>query len=127
MNLPRYYEPIQNSSVNSENTVPVTERTSLYSTIISDPVAYVRCQVCYHKILEICYILLVVLLWCIIVIFSIYLVAIFIGIIVVILNSTFETTIVFLFGKAIYQKNFPVCSDTKYTINGCYTTTNTYC
>lgn len=56
-----------------------------------------------------------------------YIFAIVIGILVIFLNATFESTLVFLFGRATYNKNFPVCSNTIYSNNGCYTTTNTYC
>ena len=59
--------------------------------------------------------------------FVLYIFAIVIGILVIFLNSTFENTLVFLFGRATYNKNFPICSDTNYSANGCYTTTNTYC
>ena len=56
-----------------------------------------------------------------------FIIAITIGIWVVIINTIFEKTLVFLFGRNIYNKNFPVCTDTQYLGNNCYTSTNTYC
>jgi len=56
-----------------------------------------------------------------------FVLSILIGSLVILLNTMFENTMVFLFGRALYNKNFPICSDTSYSANGCYTTTNTYC
>lgn len=58
---------------------------------------------------------------------ALYLLGIILGIILVGYNNTFETVIVYLFGRATYNKNFPVCSTTTYGANDCYTTTSIYC
>lgn len=65
-----------------------------------------------------------VLAWIILIYVAIVVIAIvFIG-----YNIAIEATIVSLFGRAIYNKNFPVCTYTQYNgINDCYTTTSTYC
>jgi uncharacterized membrane protein len=56
-----------------------------------------------------------------------FVLSILIGSLVILFNTMFENTMVFLFGRELYNKNFPICSDTNYSANGCYTTTNTYC
>ena len=56
-----------------------------------------------------------------------YICSVLIGIFIVIFNTLFEATIVHIFGRDLYNKNFPVCTDTRYVGNDCYTTTNTYC
>ena len=58
---------------------------------------------------------------------SINVICIAIGILFMTLNITFEFVMVNLFGRELYNKNFPVCSNTQYNTNDCYTTTNTYC
>lgn len=71
MNLPRYYEPIQNSNVTpTENTVPATipatERTSLNSNNMSVPISETCCERWSCKTLQICNILIPVVLLCIV-------------------------------------------------------------
>ena len=61
-------------------------------------------------------------------IFLIYVVIVFIAILIIMYNIACETTIVYLFGRAVYNKNFPVCTYTQYNrMNDCYTSTSTYC
>jgi hypothetical protein len=60
-------------------------------------------------------------------ILTLYIIGILFGIIMIILNTMFETTIVYIFGRAVYNKNFPVCSDSKYIGNNCYAVKSTYC
>jgi hypothetical protein len=57
----------------------------------------------------------------------IYLIFIIGAIICVSINQCMEYVIVGLFGRAVYNKNFPVCTSTIYTGNNCYASTNTYC
>lgn len=57
----------------------------------------------------------------------IYVLLIIIGILEVVFNTIFEATIVYLFGRNVYNKNFPICTSTSYDGNNCYTTTSTYC
>jgi uncharacterized membrane protein YagU involved in acid resistance len=63
----------------------------------------------------------------IIIILILYSIGVLFGIIMVVFNTMFEYTIVYLFGRALYNKNFPVCTNTQYMGGNCYTTTNTYC
>lgn len=67
------------------------------------------------------------ILLAILALFAIYALFILIGILLVLFNTIFENTIVYLFGRNIYNKNFPVCTSTSYSGNDCYTTTSTYC
>ena len=61
-------------------------------------------------------------------IFLIYVAIIVIAILFIGFNTATEATIVYLFGRAVYNKNFPVCTYTQYSGgNNCYTTTSTYC
>ena len=64
---------------------------------------------------------------CVILIFILYLLIIFIGLIYVLFNIVFEKTMVFIIGRAIYNKNFPICTNTTYLGSDCYTATSTYC
>ncbi len=52
---------------------------------------------------------------------------ILLGILVVLLNTAFEFIIVSLFGRSVFDKNFPVCTNTVYTGRNCYASTSTYC
>lgn len=54
-------------------------------------------------------------------------VVITLGIWFIAINYVLENTLVFLFGRDVYNKNFPVCSNTEYIGKNCYVSTNTYC
>ena len=56
-----------------------------------------------------------------------YIAIILMGLLVILLNTVFETTLVHIVGRDVYNKNFPVCSNTQFVGNGCYNTTSTYC
>lgn len=58
---------------------------------------------------------------------AIYLFSILLGTLVIVSNYVFETTMVSLFGRATYNKNFPRCSITNYAGSDCYSTTKLYC
>ena len=58
---------------------------------------------------------------------SIYIIVIVIGLFLVTITSIFENTMVFIIGRALYNKNFPICSSETYSGNNCYTTKSTYC
>ena len=63
----------------------------------------------------------------IVVLFAIYIISILLGTFVIVGNYVFENTMVAMFGRAIYNKNFPICSDDIYQGADCYTRTSTYC
>ena len=50
-----------------------------------------------------------------------------IGLLVILLNTVVEKTLVNIVGRDMYNKNFPVCTNTEFAGNGCYATTSTYC
>ena len=58
---------------------------------------------------------------------AIYVFSILLGTLVIVSNYLFETSMVALFGRAIYNKNFPICSNDIYQGSDCYTRTSTYC
>jgi hypothetical protein len=58
---------------------------------------------------------------------AIYFIFTIIGLIFVLFCIFFENIVVYIFGRGAYNKYFPVCTDTRYTNNNCYTTTSTYC
>ena len=58
---------------------------------------------------------------------ALYVFSILLGTIVIVSNYVFETTMVALYGRAIYNKNFPICSNDTYQGSDCYTRTSTYC
>lgn len=60
-------------------------------------------------------------------IIAIYLFSILLGTLVIVSNYVFENTMVALFGRATYNKNFPRCSMTNYVGSDCYSTTSLYC
>jgi len=66
-------------------------------------------------------------LLCIILLFAIYVIIILIGLFCVLFDTIFEKTMIYLIGQTLYNKNFPICSNTMYQGGDCYTTTNTYC
>jgi len=107
------------NSINSVNNIENdTNEISNYYNKIKSNIDYV----CSGIGFIIGYILLFVLL-----LFILYIISIVFGIIIIILDTSFEYTIVFLFGKEIYKKNFPVCSSTEYIGINCYKTTSTFC
>ena len=61
------------------------------------------------------------------VIISMTILCILMAIVYVVICACIEFIVVSMFGRAAYNKNFPVCSSSIYTGNGCYTTTSTYC
>ena len=58
---------------------------------------------------------------------ALYVFSILLGTIIIISNYLFETSMVALFGRATYNKNFPICSNDIYQGSDCYTRTSTYC
>jgi hypothetical protein len=58
---------------------------------------------------------------------TVYVFSILLGTIVIVSNYLFETTMVALYGRAIYNKNFPICTNDIYQGSDCYTRTSTYC
>ena len=58
---------------------------------------------------------------------TLYVFSILLGTIVIVSNYLFETTMVALYGRATYNKNFPICSNVIYQGSDCYTRTSTYC
>ena len=58
---------------------------------------------------------------------ALYVFSILLGTIIIISNYLFETSMVALFGRATYNKNFPICSNEIYQGSDCYTRTSTYC
>jgi len=69
-----------------------------------------------------CVIILIIL-----VLTAIYVFSILLGTMIIISNYLFETTMVALYGRAIYNKNFPICTNDIYQGSDCYTRTSTYC
>jgi len=69
-----------------------------------------------------CVIILIIL-----VLTAIYVFSILLGTIVIVSNYLFETTMVALYGRATYNKNFPICTNYIYQGSDCYTRTSTYC
>lgn len=58
---------------------------------------------------------------------TLYVFSILLGTIVIVSHYLFETTMVALYGRATYNKNFPICSHDIYQGSNCYTRTSTYC
>ena len=56
-----------------------------------------------------------------------YLIIILIGLLCVGFDYVFEKSMVFLIGQTLYNKNFPVCTNTQFIGGSCYTNTSTYC
>ena len=56
-----------------------------------------------------------------------YVLSILLGTLIIVSNYLFETSMVALFGRAIYNKNFPICTNDVYQGSDCYTRTSTYC
>jgi len=56
-----------------------------------------------------------------------YVCIISIGLLCVVFNYIFEKSMVFLIGQTLYNKNFPVCTNTQFIGGSCYTATSTYC
>ena len=66
-------------------------------------------------------------LLCVILLFVIYVIIILIGLFCVFFDIIFEKTMIYFIGQTLYNKNFPICSNTMYQGGDCYTTTNTFC
>jgi len=66
-------------------------------------------------------------LLCVIGLCALYVTIIFIGLLCVLFDTIFEKTMIYFIGQTLYNKNFPICSNTMYQGSDCYTTTNTVC
>ena len=80
-----------------------------------------------HQCTEIAKFITVCFIGIILVILVIIIICILCSILFVAVNACIEYIIVSMFGRAVYNKNFPVCSNTIYAGNNCYATTSTYC
>jgi hypothetical protein len=58
---------------------------------------------------------------------ALYIISISLGLLIILSNYLFENTMVFLVGRATYNKNFPICINDIYQGSDCYTRTSTYC
>lgn len=110
------YNTINDTENNNNNST--NEINKKYYEYFCDTFSKIGFGICFGSVC----ILLVVFA-----IFAIYALFILIGIFIVLFNTMFESTIVYLFGRNVYNKNFPVCTSTSYSGNNCYTTTSTYC
>ena len=82
------------------------------------------CSMLIHKYVKPAFYCIIVLLGALL---SIYIIVILGGLLIVSVNIVFESTMVFIVGRASYHKNFPICSAETYSGNNCYTTRSTYC
>lgn len=81
---------------------------------------------CERYIVEIQYVIGVTSL-IILLVLALYIICISLGLLVIVSNYLFENTMVFLVGRAVYNKNFPICINDIYQGVDCYTRTSTYC
>jgi len=81
----------------------------------------------YQRYYQEIHITLCVVLLIIVGFIALYVFSILLGTLIIISNYLFENTMVALFGRAIYNKNFPICSNDIYQGSDCYTRTSTYC
>lgn len=56
-----------------------------------------------------------------------YMCIILIALLCVGFDYVFEKSMVLLIGQTLYNKNFPVCTNTQFIGGSCYTATSTYC
>jgi len=115
-----YYNAINAEPIATE---PVTEPVSVHEQARMD-----RFKERQLKIQKECCIIMIACPFIMLLVLSIIYVIFIIGaIICVSINQCMEYVIVGLFGRDVYNKNFPVCTSTMYAGNRCYATTNTYC
>jgi Flp pilus assembly protein TadB len=81
------------------------------------------CERYVHEINVTCFVVILIILAFV----ALFVFSILLGTIVIVANYVFETTMVALYGRAIYNKNFPICSNDIYQGSDCYTRTSTYC
>lgn len=79
-------------------------------------------KICYYIFNTIGFILAAIIL-----IIGLYFIIISICLILVLFNEIFEKTMVAIIGVELYKKNFPVCVDSTYIGQNCYTDTSIYC
>ena len=125
MNLNKSYQAIH---------APTTTDAADAATATAAPVSSFRsqCFQYYQGCLDwrIWYVMAQILAWILVILvglFAIYVCIVLIYILCIWYDMMTESTIVFLFGRAVYDKNFPVCSNSNYIGMNCYVTTNTYC
>ena len=116
-NQPKYYSSVGDQDEKNNEEVPVKRLAK--PSIWECGYSIVFC----NRIKEYCKMFVLIIL----VLLGVFVASIVIGIIFILINTGFEKTIVLLFGRDVYNKNFPVCSNTVYLSNGCYSTTSTYC
>jgi uncharacterized membrane protein len=117
MIMRQYYNSINTRGMETEQEQE-TKSTVWCGACYSNTYVYVVTPVAW---LAVCIAILLVI------IVLLYVLSIFIGLIVVILNTVFEQTMVYIVGRDTYNKNFPICTNTEYIGKNCYNTTNTYC
>ena len=124
---PKFYSAIQpNENINIEN---IPNQPSRCWKIISQNIIDFL-QKAMKILADQCFyigIVFLVLIGLFIGLLAIYFVYMILGLTYVVFAISFENTIVFIFGQGIYNKYFPVCTNTVYTGNNCYTTSSTYC
>lgn len=118
LSVPKYYSAINSNVVdNTEN--PSSEPTTHYWSEMS-----VKINLFCMKYQD--YICSIPIM-CVLAIFALYVFMILLGLFCVLFNFAFEKTMVFMVGRDLYNKNFPICTDTTYIGSNCYSTKNTYC
>lgn len=118
--MARYYNSINTDTTNEESPqITCSERFHTLSTVAYTCV-YNYVIVPISWILVICLLILGLLI-------LLYVISIVLGVLCIIINTSFEKTIILFFGKAVYDKNFPVCTDTEYFAYNCYSTKQVFC
>ena len=131
LSVPKYYSAINSTVVRNTELEDSTENRSLNPSPnpSSEPATHYWSDMT-EKINLFCmkyqdYICIPIL--CILAIFALYVFIILIVLFCVLFNFVFEKTMVFMIGRDLYNKNFPICTDTTYISSNCYSTKNTYC
>lgn len=119
------YTSINNDSENANNKQEVSTQRNNISFYKKYCISEETC----FKIMRTIFVIFVCLILIALCVGLLFLLGMFFEVVGVLYVSMRESIIVYLFGRAVYNKNYAICSHTDYSNpgNGCYTTTSVYC
>jgi len=126
-NTPKYYTVINTDCNTSETTSPTKSMFEQFKDKYCNNYNYIIRDICSSNICKAISISILILFLVLIGFLIFYVCMILLGLLCVGFNYVFEKSMVFLIGQTLYNKNFPVCTNTQFIGGSCYTSTSTYC
>jgi len=126
----KYYTPINNIENPIENPSETTTPKSMFeqfkNRLYINYIDIMR-DICSSSVCKTISVSVLVLVLVLIGFLIFYMCIILIALLCVGFDYIFEKSMVLLIGQTLYNKNFPVCTNTQFIGGSCYTATSTYC